>query len=651
MDKLDVWSDVAAIQCELKKRLEMAKDKRKPFELTWQCCMKEAYMSESISDLPTVFQNTGLWPAASTDGQYLKETRNDGGQEYSKIYCNYVQKNLRYSLSQLSSNPPSVVPQASSSDPKDRRSAQAANQILKYGLRKYRLQEKKDLCALWMVTCGTGWLKINWNQQLGDPLEFNPETGEILTEGDIEVSIPRLWDVYPDPLAKTPDEIRFVFERFDFAKERALHFFGKFIEKHVRNSKEDTVEVYQYWEKGLPVNGFQGRFCWCLEDGTLLGDRIIANPHGPLKKLKNGKAFRMAKLPYHIFTEIDVPGTFWGVPAMLFTVAPQREVNMLDQLTFSCIRANGSSTLLVPEECEIGDDSVSNNPMDILTYSGGVPPTLHAPNPVAPIIPQIREMYAKEIPEIHGINESQFGKQSRETSGSAMQYATQNGAALSTRTFTKYVQLVEDVYMDYLEIVKERWTLPRKISVEGKEKSFHVIQFQASDIESGYEFQSKFGTDFSLDPNQRRQDILQLMPLFEKAGVDMRPLLSKLQLNDLETVFAELDLAADRQQDYFDKMLTSPTMEYFPPEDLEDHKNMIVHAKLYVMSAEFFHIDNAVVRENIKKHVRTRIEMAGKDIAVAAAPAPDGGGGQPMGAAEAAAAPEANLASLLGTPK
>jgi hypothetical protein len=654
-DRLNLWTDPAQAQEELKKRLSQAKDKRKPFETMWETCLREAYLAKACNDLPGAFSNSGLWPSVTnvvgSGGQYLQSAlyaQDEGGSADSDIYANYIQKNVRYTCSQLSANPPSVVPEPTSPDPKDRRAAQAANNVIKYAMRQYRLQESKDMAVLWMAVCGTGWLKVCHNPQLGDPLAFDPGTGVVTTTGDLDVYAPRLHDIFPDPTAKSMRDVRYIFERFELSCEWAQYYFGDAIKDRIdKNPAKDTVEVFQYWEKGLPTNGFLGRFCWCLDDGTVLADRIAPSPHGPLKKLSNGQEFRMATLPYHIITEIDIPGTFWGVSAVNFTVTTQQEVNTLDRVTMSNIRANGSSQLVCSEDCEIAEDSITNNPMDIIKYSGGVPPTLHAPNPVSAIIPQLREMYAGQISEIHGLNESQFGKQSRETSATAMQYSSQQGAALAGRTHTKYVQFIEDIYKDILIIVQEKWTLPRLISVEGKEKAFHTIQFQASDIAGGYEFKSKYGTDFSLDPIQRRQEILQLWPIFKEGGLDPRTLLSKLQLNDLESIFSEPELANDRQQDYIDRMLTSPTAEYIPPQDLEDHVNMVKFAKGYLMSAEFFHIDNEVVKANIKRHVKERIELAAKEVAEAA-PAQADPAAAAAGAAPGAEAPP-DLASLLGS--
>ena len=493
---VDLWRDKNKAQKELKKRLDDAKTKRAPWEQIWQSCMRETYMAEATDDLPAIFATNGLMPAVQVStGRYTKDVASSVvPQEYSKVYCNYMQKNIRYTISQFSNNPPSVIPQPVSPDPKDHKAADAANSIIKYGLRQYRLQEMKDKAVIWTTICGTSWTKLVWDPQLGDPLEFNAETRELLTSGDISAYVPKLWNIYPDGEAEECKDIRYIFELFSMPRELAEHYFGDYIKSNTPENKHGKIDVFQYWEKGLPTNGFMGRFCWCLEDGTILGDLIAPNPYGPLKELSDGSKFRMAELPYHIFTDIDIPGTYWGVPTCYFTIELQKEVNMIDRLSFSCIRSNGASTVIAHEDCELGDDSITNDPCNIIIYRGQVPPTVHTPQPVSPIIPQLRTLYTNQITEIYGINDSQLGKQSRETSGAAMQYATQQGMALNARSFTKYVQLVEDIYKSYLLLVQEHWQDQRLITVEGKENSFKTIEFRRSDIAAGYEFQSKYGT-------------------------------------------------------------------------------------------------------------------------------------------------------------
>jgi hypothetical protein len=228
-----------------------------------------------------------------------------------------------------------------------------------------------------------------------------------------------------------------------------------------------------------------------------------------------------------------------------------------------------------------------------------------------------------------------------------MSYASQNGQSLRARTFAKFVQYVEDLYRSLLLVVHEKWTTPRKITVEGKEKSYATMEFIASDIDSGYEFASKYGTDFSLDPNERRKEILELWPILQQLNMDMRQVASMLKLNEIDAMLATIDLAYDRQREIFDRMISDPMAGYIAPEDLRDHKNMLAYGYNYLMTAEFDRIDNAAVKFNIERHIREREALESAKLAKAAPP----GAAAPAGEGDAAAitAPEANLASFLGS--
>ena len=86
-------------------------------------------------------------------------------------------------------------------------------------------------------------------------------------------------------------------------------------------AKYDVVELYEYWEKGLPVNGYQGRHCYCTITGDTVTD-LTSSPekYAPPKKSKTGKKLPpKAILPYQIFTDIDVPNRVWGKSSVEFS--------------------------------------------------------------------------------------------------------------------------------------------------------------------------------------------------------------------------------------------------------------------------------------------------------------------------------------------
>ena len=152
--------------------------------------------------------------------------------------------------------------------------------------------------------------------------------------------------------------------------------------------------------------------------------------------------------------------------------------------------------------------------------------------------------------DMAGVNESMFGQQSWEQSGYSMQYATQQGDMIRHRLFVKYTKLVEDVYKAYLNMVRKYWNTEHTIHVLGKEKAFEALDIQGADIEGGFDLVVEYGTSVSLDPVARKQEILTLMPVFEKAGMSPRSILSMLKMNELDGLLDRVQMANDRQRKF-----------------------------------------------------------------------------------------------------
>jgi hypothetical protein len=239
--------------------------------------------------------------------------------------------------------------------------------------------------------------------------------------------------------------------------------------------------------------------------------------------------------------------------------------------------------------------------------------------------------------EIFSINEAMMGQMSRETAGTAMQYATANGNSIRYRLFIKYTKYVERLYKDFFNVVKKNWTTSRAIKVVGKERAYEVIDIKGTDIDGGFDIVAEFGTSFSLDPIQRRQEILTMSPLLEKAGVSMKAQLKFMRMSEMDAMHDRLELGNTRQDEIFRKMVE--TGEYIPPMEYQDHASMLEYAQNYVMTAEFTYLPKDK-QDLIVKHYNERLAMTGKQAAGAmgaGAPAPAEG---PM-AEMAAAVPQA----------
>lgn len=655
MARLVVWS-ADETKRELAKRLSHAIDDRRETSYRWEENERTIYNTRGAK-----LSNSNL--SLSFDSDLPSVDGVDQGS--GSIGTNYAFKNLRLIHAQLSANPPSVVPRPTSNDPEDRRVADAADRLIRYAIREYKMQEMVDLANLNTLLYGTGFIKTMWDPEDGDILDLNEDTGEITMEGRFHVSVPDPWNIYIDPDATCWDDVRYVYERVMMPFEEACFRFPEkkqLLEQNRRQDKDryasndtgssssisknyyDVVELYQYWEKGLPTNGYLGRFCWCLSDGTPL-TAIEKNPerYGD----KNSKISK-ACLPFHIFTDIDVPNQVWGKSFVEFATSLQDNLNRLDTVILENVQAHGVARIILPEGSEIQDDSITNSPWDIVKITGTQPPHFMEPMPLPAGMSVLRDQMKLGVDDVMGVNEAMFGQQSREQSGFSMQYATNQGNMIRRRLFNKYVLFVESIYNRYLQVVQKQWNIPRTIKVLGKEKAFETVDIKGADIAGGYDIVVEYGASLSLDPTTRREEIITLMPLFEKAGVEAREILKMLKLNELGSLYDRLELAQDRQREVFEEMTS--TGVYIAPEELQDHPHMLSYCYYYVMTTEFKYLEpeqRLLIVEHIKAREKLAATVQQAATGQAPGPAPEGLGGGAAGDLVPGGGP-LDLASLLG---
>ena len=629
MAKLQPWT-VEQAKSILQKRLKTASQSKLPLTERWR------ENERTLFDTDGSLQNgTGTSLSAGIDGSISGSGGAGGDHAEGEARINYVFKNFKLIHAQLASNPPAVAPQPTSSDPADRRKASAADKILRHAMRAHSMQEHIDLVSQDTLVYGSGFLKTYWNPLKGEPIDRDPDTGEYVFEGDYDQYIPSVWDMFLDPDAEQWSKVKWVFERFRMDWEEIAAKYPEHLEllnryrinneaggsspsyssstqsaqeSELRTPNFDVIELYEYWEAGNITNGYLGRKIVCTIDGDPIGGiQVSPEAYGQIRG--STETLPVAVLPYHIFTDIDIPHQVWGKSFIDYTVAIQDTLNATDDLALLNLQAHGTARLLLPDGAEIADDSITQSPIDIIKVSGGGGqlPTLLNPLPMPQAIEFLMNRYAQGINDMAGTNESMFGQQSREQSGHAMQYATNQGNLIRKRLFNKYVGLVEAVYVRYLQIIQNNWDTPRTIQVLGKNKAFETLDVQGSDIKGGFDIQIKYGTHLSLDPTVRRQEMMTFMPLLEKAGVSPRKLLQSMALTDLEGELDDLSLAEDRQRELFDEMIGSGI--YKAPDKLQDHANMLVYCSKYVMSPEYKYLEEED-RVLINKHIEARMALS-----------------------------------------
>ena len=551
---------------------------------------------------------------------------------------NYAFKYHRFIHAQMSANPPSVIPVPTSSDYKDRRAAKVADAFIQHGRRKLKLQERVDLASLATLTYGCGVIKTAYDPCLGDVWEVNPDTEEIVMQGDISIQPVLVWNMYFDHEAELASEIRYTFERHLMPFEEAISRFPKYkdklkeikgLDKKDKNwwdeddgeLTEDLVEIYEYYEKALPWNGMDGRHCYLLSDGTVLGGvRPNKTPD--------------AELPYDILTDVDVPGSVYGKTFIDYIVKLQDILNKIDSTVLDNVQAHGTVRMVVFDAAEMPDDGVTNNGWEVMNLRGtaGQAPMFINPPTLMPDLYRLRDAILVGMESLAGANDSMFGQVKREMSGFSLQTAINAGNMVRRRLFNKYSLFVESIYRKYLKLIQKHYNDKRKVFITGEENAVSVAYYSGMDLDGGFDLE--YGTSFSLDPASRREEIMQLIPFLKEAGYSMKQILGMLKLNEVGGMIDMVETGKRRQMEIFDEMIATyeqtRTVLYIAPEKNEDGASMLEAAKEFRMSMIFKSLDKEL-KDAIDRHIDERIEMVASTAAGTAAGAPAPQGLPPMG--------------------
>lgn len=659
MVKLITWNDERT-KLEVGKRFKNCQEARIYHEDKWARNERAIYSTSSgpnMSSLQTSLESNFNIGMPGADGSS------------ADVNIAYTFKNFRFIHAQMSANPPSVVMRPQTSDQDDHRKADAADRIVRYAIRHYNMQEKVDQLSLNTLLYGTGVLKTVWDSSRGAIISYDDKTDEMELEGDIAVTIPFMWNLYVDPDAKAIDEIKFVIERIyvDY-DEACVRWPGKEdllkkarVEKkagpsggnrdtQLQNDHYNCVELLEYWETGLSTNGQLGRYTIT----TTSGDVVEPCRPSPLRFKKAGAVYEIeaddeltdeqkeyliarlpeqASLPYHFLTEVDIPNMVWGRSFIEYAAQLQENLNRIDSAYLDNVQAHGVARLVIPESADLSDDGLSNSPWDVTKISGSQPPYFMQPPQLMPDMTTVRVNHVNGINDVCGVNEASFGQQSRETAASAMQFAVNQGNMIRRRLFNKYVLVVESIYRAILNLCRKHWTTTRTIHVLGKEKALEAVDVKGSDIDGGYDVVGEYGVSLSLDPLTRRQEVMTMQPLFEKAGVPARAALRMMKLSELEGLYDKLDLAGNRQKEIFDAMIA--TKAYIPPKKFRDHENMIAWALDYFMTSEFEMLADEV-QGLCERHIEERSMLAAQEKGPAMPQSP---GPPPQGPAGVVPAP------------
>ena len=269
--------------------------------------------------------------------------------------------------------------------------------------------------------------------------------------------------------------------------------------------------------------------------------------------------------------------------------------------------------MVLPEGCKVADEGITDTPWEIIETTGNQQPHFIGVPTTLPESTALRDRLQAGSDDMAGVNDAMQGKQEREQSGFSMQFATNQGNMIRRRLFNKYVLFVEAIYKGYLSLIQRHWKTVRMIKVLGRENAYESIAVKGSDIIGGFDLVVEYGASLSLDPTSRREEIMALMPIFDKYEVDGKSVLGMLRLNELDGMFDLAELSETRQTEIFEHIIEENGRVYIPPRDKQDHQGMLAYCYKFVMTSEYRDLDEDI-KALIDQHIEERENMEAVNI-------------------------------------
>lgn len=421
-----------------------------------------------------------------------------GGLKRSRLHVNKILPTIQNRLARLCKNPPryEVRPESNSND--DKEAARLSLQILTSLWHRLGINEKRIPLYMWVQQCGHAYIKIGW-----DPTEGNPMpdllTGELAYEGEVKVEVASPFEIFPNPLAKTFDEVRKTW--LIQAKVRPLDYFvTNYPEKGHLVKEEDAWLLSALYEsrinsmnsKGPSQGGMADQMKNSAIELIKYEARSSKHPNGRRIICANGILLEDAELPcgeipFAKFDDIQVGGKYYSESVVTHLRPIQDQYNELARRRAAWIKQFVAGKYKAPRGSGIAEESLHNGESEVVFYD----PVPNAPEGVQPLaIPTMpnwvfteEDRYTAMFNDISGISEVSRGTlPSASIPAIGMQLLTEQDDTRIGVMTEQHEHAWARVGMLMLKYVEESYELPRKLKIAGPSLEYTVKEIRGADI-------------------------------------------------------------------------------------------------------------------------------------------------------------------------
>lgn len=509
-----------ALVAEVYHKYDVRRQMRRPYEIQW-------YLNASaLRGFPDV-----RWNAELNRIEIKREPAHRKRYRINHIKPKYVARVAKYTKL-----PPAPLVVPATSDREDVFNARASQKALEYVTRKADLRKKWMQVMQWVPLTGKAfwWVRYDADKIAYAPTILDGKREPIL--GDIEVDYGSAFEFLPaDPgienLADQPEIMRVrmmptrdVEERYGLEKgsipaessDADLFFYQRQIAD--LGTRQQGIASRAVNAMGEDIKDGRG-FALLLECFTApcatypTGRYVVASGHKLLKYQDTlpGDFQHLHRNPYPCieFCDDAAPGQFWPDAFVERMVGLQSEYNEYRSKMAENLALHFFPKLVVPKQLNLAEDAYTSEAGERLNvnYVPGIPmPNFLQPSSVIGDAWNILNTIRKEMDDITLIYPSSLGGAGGASSGFQTNLLQEAADQVHGPAIQRNAMALEEAYLKMRHLMKVFYSLPRIISIVGKNNLPEVYEFSGSSIDEQ--------ADIRIEPDQ-------MMPMLRSARVDM----------------------------------------------------------------------------------------------------------------------------------
>lgn len=450
----------------------------------------------------------------------------NAGSSYLKrnrVYSNQILPAAQNRLARLCKVPPRYDVRPNTTQPDDRDAARLGLEVLNDIWDRQEINRKRLNLMMWVQECGHAYLKAVHDDTLGEPL-IDPVEGTVVGyTGEIRVDVVSAFEVFPDPLAKTFDELTWIAH----CKVRPLDYFKQqYGEKGALVKPEGPWLLSAQYEARInTLNSIGPSAGGSLQEQMKNAAIEIAyyerkstkHPRGRMVVVANGvkladKELPAGEIPLVKFDDILVSGKFYPESVITHARPIQQQYNRVLGKRAEWVNKMLAGKYLAEKRHGLIKEALNDRSGEVVEYNHvqGAPPPGAIDIPMMPSYAFEESSYLKnELFEIFGLSEVSRGQiPASGIPAVGMQLLVEQDETRIGVEVEQHEHAFAQLGRLILKLASETYVSKRKLKVKGKGSELNIREWKGADLRNNTDAIVVRGSTIPTSKAMRRQEIL-----------------------------------------------------------------------------------------------------------------------------------------------